>query len=219
MVDPEVREVETGHPANEVDSGAVRPRERFRERGDHLAIGSPVEAAETDVDGVDRPPADHLHDLVADLLQPQDVRDELAVTVRELQSGAGAEEVGRVEEPDVQDVALDPLACVQQTAKFAKPTVDGDAGDVLEGRRRRHLVGDRADPADPRRDVDRFAEAATTQERLEEPGRFVDLQSEVGDDVVLDLDVQRAFALDPRQGRHAEVDVLVGHGRPPDSTR
>ena len=116
-----------------------------------------------------------------------------------------------MEEPDVQDVALDPLARIQQPAEFAQLTVDGDAGDVLEGGGRRHLVGDRTDPADPGRDVDRFTETAATQERLEEARRLVDLQSEVGDDVVLDLDVQRAFALDPCQGRHAEVDVLVGH--------
>ncbi len=198
----------------------MRPRERLRERGDHLPIGCPVEAAEADVDGVDRPPTDHLHDVVADLLQTQHVRDELGVTVGEFQPGAGAEEVGRVEEPDVQDVALDPLTGVEQPAKLPELTVDGHAGDPLERGRRRHLIRDRADPTDPRRDVDRLTEAPPPQERLEEPGRLVDLEAKVGDDVVLDLDVQRAFAFDSGQRGHPEVDVLVRHGvRLPDSTR
>ena len=64
-----------------------------------------------------------------------------------------AEEVGRVEHEDVQRVALDPLAAVEQPAQRAelprRPRRRG-ASSAWHGA---HLVGDRADAADPRGDV------------------------------------------------------------------
>ena len=212
MVDVELGEVEPGDPAHQVDGRVVGPRERLGQRGDHLPIRRTVEAAETNVDRMDRPATDHLHDVVADLLEAEHVRDELGMAIGELQPRAGVEEVGRMEEADVQDVALDPFAGVEQPTQLVELTVDGHPGDPFECGRRGHLVGDRADPTDACGDVDRFTEAAPAQERLEESRWLVDLQAEVGDHVVANFDVQRTLAFDAGECGDPEVDVLVGHG-------
>jgi hypothetical protein len=60
-----------------------------------------------------------------------------------------------------------------------------------------HLVGDRTDPADARGDVRRLGERAPAQEGLEEARGLEQLQLDVGDLVVLELDEERPFALDP----------------------
>ncbi len=75
---------------------------------------------------------------------------------------------------DVQHMALDPFATVEQTAQFAQLALDLEAEDLLHRVDRTHLVGDRADAADARGDVRRFAVAAPAQESLEETRRFED---------------------------------------------
>src|SRR5262249_23595212 len=76
----------------------------------------------------------------------------------------------------------------------------------------RHLVGDRADPADARGDVGWLGVAAPAQQRLEEAGRFVDVEADVGDHAALHTYPHRAFALDPGQRAHPQRPVLtVGH--------
>ena len=63
---------------------------------------------------MDRPTADHAQDLVADPLQPQPALDERPVQLGKLDGAPEAQEIGRVEQVDVERVALDPLAAVQQ---------------------------------------------------------------------------------------------------------
>ena len=63
-----------------------------------------------------------------------------------------------------------------------------------------HLVGDRADAADARGDVGRLGEGAAAQERLEEARRLEDAAACTSRDLAaLELDVQRALALDARE--------------------
>ena len=88
-----------------------------------------------------------------------------------------AEEVGRVQQVDVQRVALDPLAAVEEAPQRAELSVDDHAERVLDRVHGAHLVGDRTDAADPRGDVGRFAEGAAAQERLEEARRLEDRQA------------------------------------------
>ena len=57
---------------------------------------------------------------------------------------------------DVQRVALDPLAAIQQPAQRPDLAADRDAERVLHRVHRAHLVGDRADAADARGDVRRL---------------------------------------------------------------
>ena len=101
---------------------------------------------------------------------------------------------------DVQAVALDPLAAVEQPPQVAdRALVDRDAAGVLHRPHRAHLVGDRADAADPRGDVGRLGERAAAQERLEEARRLVDPQLDLAHLVAVELDVHRALALDARE--------------------
>ncbi len=87
-----------------------------------------------------------------------------------------------MEHVDVQGVALDPLAAVDEAAQVAnRPLVDRDPAGVLHRPHRAHLVGDGADPADPGGDVRRLGECAPAQQRLEEPRRLVDAQLDVLD--------------------------------------
>src|SRR5690348_5321216 len=57
----------------------------------------------------------------------------------------GAQEVGGVEQVDVQRVALDPLAAVEQPAQRQDLVGHGDAAGVLDRPARAGLVGHRAD--------------------------------------------------------------------------
>ena len=76
-----------------------------------------------------------------------------------------AHEVGRVKHVDVQAVAFDPLAAIQQAAEVAQRSYDLDAEGILQGVDRAHLVGDGTDSADPRGDVRRLRVLAAAQER------------------------------------------------------
>ena len=164
---------------------------------------------------MDRTAPDDLHDPVAGLLEVQHLGHQLRVLAGDRDPRVDAEEVGRVEERHVQDVALDPLAAVEQASQVADRSVDGDAGEAFDRVGGAHLVGDGADPADPRGDVDGFVVRPATQERLEHARRLVDLEPDVLDHAVANDDVHRAFALDAGERRHVQVERLVGHGRAP----
>ena len=91
-------------------------------------------------------------------------------------------------------------------------SADGDAAGVLDRRARAHLVGDRADAADPGGDVRRLGVGAAAQERLEEAGRLVDIEPGLHHLVTAGPDVQGALALHPGQfGDGQDALVLVGH--------
>ena len=81
-----------------------------------------------------------------------------------------------------------------------------DAARILHGLRRAEFVGDRTDPADPRRDVGCLAEVAPAQERLEEARRFDDLELDVLDHPPLHLEVERALPFDA--GQVVDLDGL-----------
>ena len=140
--------------------------------------------------------ADERHQLVAGLLQRQPALDGRGRVPGELDRAVVAEEVGRVEHVDVERVALDPLAAVEEPAQRADRLGHLDAADVLDRVDRAHLVGDRADAADPRGDVRRLEEGAAAQERLEEARRLEDPQLDVLDRAVPEPDRHRALALD-----------------------
>jgi hypothetical protein len=118
------------------------------------------------------------------------------VILGEVDSARIAEEVGRVEHEDVERVALDPLAAVEEPAERADLRADVDTAGVLHRIHARCLVGDRADPTDPGGDVGGLGEVAAAQERLEETRRLVDAQLDVDRLAVADLDQHRALTLD-----------------------
>ena len=114
---------------------------------------------------------------------------------------------------DVQHVALDPLAAVEQSSQGSQLAIDCHTDCAFDRMRRAHLVGHRTDPADARRDVGRLQVVAPLQERFEKPGRLVDLESDVRDLPGADVDVHRALALDARERLDADLPCLLNrHG-------
>ena len=219
----EVREREACHPDDGLQcelAGLVQPGAQ--------AVGvapvrRAVEAADADVDRVHGAAADDIHQPVPGLLQLQAPLQQLRAVLGHVQAAFVTEEVRRVQQVDVQGVALDPLAAVDEPAQVQDRRGDNGTAGVLDGLARAHLVGDRADPADPRGDVRRLGVPAPAQQRLEEPRRLVDVEPGLGDLAVADDDLQAALALDPGQrldvDRTAPVAVMVRHGlRPPCGT-
>ncbi len=212
----DVGEVEAGDPADGrrgVVAGAPQPLGHRRQ----LAPGRhPVEAADPDVDGVDGPPADRGQQLVAHLLQRQPPLDHRAVVLGQLDRAVVAEEVGGVQQVDVQGVTGDPLAAVQQPAQVGQGSLHLDPPGVLDRLAGAHLVGDRADAADPGGDVGRLRGLPTSQQRLEEAGRLVDAQLGAEHAPAAGPHHQRPLALHPGErahAHHAAGVVGVAHDR------
>ena len=151
--------------------------------------------------------ADERHQLVAGLLQRQSAFDRMRCVACQLDGPRIAEEVRCVEHVDVERVALDPLAAVEQSAQVADRLGHLDAAQVLERVDRARLVRDRTDAADPRRDVRRLGRAAAAEEGFEEAGRLEDPKLDVLDPVAFEPHGHRTFALDPRE--------IVGADHPP----
>jgi hypothetical protein len=132
-----------------------------------------VEAADAHVDRVDGAAADRGEDLIAGL-QRQAPLDHGAVVLGHVDGAGVAEEVRRVQQVDVQGVAGDPLAAVQQAAQVRKRAVDRDPAGVFDRLAGAHLVGDGADAADACGQIGWLGVAAAAQQRLEEAGWLVD---------------------------------------------
>jgi len=109
---------------------------------------------------VDLATADDGHHVVADLLQAQRRLDDLGRIRGDLDRARIAEEVGGVQHVDVERVALDPLAAVDQAPERLDLGLDLDAADRLHRVDRRGLVGNRADATDAGGDVGRLGEVA-----------------------------------------------------------
>src|SRR5215469_3144318 len=107
-----------------------------------------------------------------------------------------AEKVRRVQEVDVQRVAFDPFPAVEQPPKRRYRRGYARLAGVLDRLTGAHLVGDRADAADPRGDVGRLGVLAAAQQCFEEPGRFVEVQPRFGYLAVADDDLEAALTLD-----------------------
>ncbi len=175
-----------------------------------------MEAAEPDVDGVDGAPAELFEDRVARLLDAQPPLHVGALGAGELDRAVHAEEVRGVQQMDVQDLALDPLAAVQQPPQRRQLSADRHAAGVFEGPAGAHLVRDRADAAHSRGDVGRLGVRAAAQERLEEPRRFVDAQLGAADRTAVDRQAQRSLPLDPGEGADVQHPrAAVGHDGAP----
>ena len=68
-----------------------------------------------------------------------------------------------MQEEDVQGVTLDPLTAIQQPPHEPDLVGHRDAESILHGQAGAHLIGDRADPADPGGDVRRLGVVAPAQ--------------------------------------------------------
>ncbi len=159
-----------------------------------------------------RPAPDDRHESVSGLLQPQAAFDEFTVLAGHLDGSGIAQEVRRVQEEDVQRMAFDPLAAVEQATQLAYLLRNADPAGGFDRLARAELIGHRTDPADPGGDIGGFGPGSTAQEGLEKPGWFEDLQLDIGDGALADLDTHGSFALDAGESR--DVQVLVSFGEP-----
>ena len=120
----ELREGEPGHPSRRVSCRFHAPTP-VRGRGHPARPGrGPVEASDPDVDRVDLPTPEHGHDPVADLLETEPDLYPIGELGGHGDGAVVAEEIGGVEEEDVQRVALDPLAAIDQSAQIPQPAGD-----------------------------------------------------------------------------------------------
>ena len=200
-------------PASRVLGRRLRFLQQGEEGSERHQVGATMEPADGDVHRVDGPTAELGDEVVPQLLQAQQRCDPIRMVPCDVDARRVAEEVGSVQEGDVEDMALDPLAAVEEAAELAHHGIDLEPERLLDRVDGTHLVGDRADAADPSRQVDGLVEPAADEEGLEEPGRLVDLEPDVGQHAILDHDVHGPFALDSRERRHVEIDVSVVHGR------
>jgi hypothetical protein len=97
---------------------------------------------------MDRPAAHGLKDGVAGFLQPQPAFGQVAVVADQRDRVRVAQEVRRVQQVNVQRVAGDPFAAIQQPAQRRDAVVDTDRAGVLDCLPGTGLVGDGADAAD-----------------------------------------------------------------------
>jgi len=160
---------------------------------------------------VDGPAAEELQQRVAGLFQLQAAFDDVTVVAGEGDRVGVAEEVGGVQQADVQGVAGDPFPAVQQPAQAGERWVESGPARLLDGVAGAGLVGDRADPADPGGDVGWLGVGAAAQERFEKPRRFVDVQLGPLDLAVADGDPQGALAFDPGEAGDGELPSAVAH--------
>ena len=123
--------------------------------------------------------------------------------------GRVSQEVRGVEHVQVERVALDVLTAVQEPPQGPHRGVDLEPVEVLERVDRRHLVRDRADPADAGHDVDHLVAGPPDDEALEVPGRLEDAEARLEDLATPDVEGQRALALDAGDVRDAELALLA----------
>ncbi len=208
-------EVERGRPPDGLEGGLAGTLERFDQRAELPAGRRAVEAAHTDVDRMDLAPADECHHFVTRLLQGETTLDRLGRVAGQLDRAGVAEEIGRVQHVDVERMALDPLAAVEKPAKDPDRLRYLDAAQVLERVDGTRLVGDRADAADPGRDVRRLDGRTAAEERLEETRRLEDPQLDVLDLAVLQSHGHRTLAFDPSEIVGLDHTALSHGSSPP----
>ena len=114
-----------------------------------------------------------------------------------------------MEHVDVESVALDPFAPVEELPQRPNLRVDFDFEQVLEGHRSAHLVGDGADAAYSGDDVDDFVGRPAHDQLLEVARRLEDRQARLADLAVRDAQPESAFTLDARDPNDFE-GVLAG---------
>ena len=122
------------------------------------------------------PAAQHVEQLVAVFLEPQSAIHFVGMVLGHRQPAVVAQKIGRVQHVDVQGVALDPFAAVQQPPQPPQFARHLHAQRRLERMHRAHLVRHRTDAADAGRDVGHVFQRAAAQQRFEQPRRLEDVE-------------------------------------------
>ena len=115
-----VREVEACDPPHGSQCGVARPFERLRDCRQVAPARRLVEAAYPHIDGMNLAPAQQGHQLIAGLLESKAALHHAGMGARHLDRPLEAEEVRRVRQVDVQCVAFDPFAAIEQPPQVAQ---------------------------------------------------------------------------------------------------
>ena len=102
---------------------------------------------------MDRAAAEDIEDVVADLLELEPALDDVAMVPGEVDRARVPEEIRRMEQIDVERVALDPFAAVEQAAQRPDRVVDHHPAGALDRLAGTHLICHRADPTDSSGDI------------------------------------------------------------------
>ena len=145
---------------------------------------------------MDLPAADDGQEVVAQTLDAQSALQGRAFVAGHLDGALITQEVRCGQEVHVEHVALDPFGAIKEAAELSGSLRDLHAEQPLQAVDRAHLVGDRADPADPRNDVGHLREVAAREEGFEEARGLVDLQAQVLDLGPLQREVKGALPFD-----------------------
>ena len=200
--------------AHQLKGGSEAPLQIGEEAPNRRCGGSLEKAPHGDVDRVHRPAADHFHDPAADGLEAQAAFHEFGPVDSKRKTAFVAEEIGGMEEVDMEGVALDPFPPVEQPAQGSDGRGDLHAKRIFQSLAGGELVGDRADAADPGRDVGHLGKGAAAEETFEEPGRLVDIEFGDLDPSIPHADAQGSLALHSRKRLHADAAELA-HGWSP----
>jgi len=205
----EIGKREISKPPGRVD-GLLEGFLKFGDQVGQLAgLRESVKASDGDVDRVDRPAAEDFEDPIAELLEFQASLDLVWEFLGQIDPTMAIEEIGGMEQVDVQHMAFDPLGAVDQTAQRGDGFRDSNAQDRLEGLDGRDLISDRADAADARGDIGDILDRSASQEGFEEPWRLVDIQFDLLDPRAAQTDVQCTFSLDASQDRDTDGTRLA----------
>src|SRR6516225_11333414 len=137
--------------------------QRFGKRRQLGAVGHSVESANACIYWMDLAPAKQAQEVVAGLLERQRALQRFAMIARHRNRVRIAKEVWRMQHHNVQRMALDPFAAIEQPTQSANRLVDLDAERILDSVHPAHLVRDRADPADTSNNIENLAKAAPAQ--------------------------------------------------------
>ena len=214
VLDLGFRLVELGHPPGHLDCGRQSPLEVWDQLLQGSARGCLEKAADGHVDRMDSAAAQYGQQLIAVLFQPQAPLHRRAVVGRHLEAALVPQEIGSMQQMNVQTVALDPFATVEQPAELADLGRHNNPQGGLDGMHGGHLVRDRADAADAGGDIGGFENRTSAKQRLEQSRRFEDPQFHPLQFPPASVDVQRPFSLDAGQHLNPNRPFRFSHEAP-----
>src|SRR5579863_7460509 len=182
-------------PTHCCQRGFTSPLELLSKRQKCLFCRDFIEATDTHIDRVYLSPSQKGNDSVPCLFHLETALDNIRIILRQTYNIGIAQKVGGMEHIDMQRVAFNPLAAVEQSAQGAKLPVNHHAKGVFHRVYRAHLIRDRADSADTSGDIWSLAELTPAHKCLKETWRFDDFQFDIHNFFTAHFHVERTLTL------------------------
>ena len=190
------------------------PPEEIQHRVELGLAGQLGEAAHDAGDGMDVPAHEDVAEVVADGLHAKRATHDLLVRVDERHEALDAQEIGRDEEVDVEDMAVEDLEIEEELAEPQGLIGRDETERVLGGLDRCQGVAAGADAADTRGDVLGLEDASAAEHAFEESRRLHDVEPGPLEPALPGVDDDVAVTLDARQVLDLDIDGL-SHGSCP----